>query len=88
LSDRPARTLPADLEALDLEGRDLAELPEAVARLERLRWLDLGRNGLSSLPGAIAEPPRLEKLDLRWNKLAEPPAWLAGVRQRGCVVLL
>jgi hypothetical protein len=34
----------------------------------------------------MTELPRLEKLDLRWVTTLAPPAWIATLEARGCVV--
>jgi Leucine-rich repeat (LRR) protein len=73
----------------------LTSLPESIASLKELRHIDLRGNALTHLPPAIVALPRLEKLDLRWTNLQwtnsqsrdmPPPAWLATLEARGCVV--
>uniref|UniRef100_A0A8B9EFE2 Leucine-rich repeat protein SHOC-2 n=1 Tax=Anser cygnoides TaxID=8845 RepID=A0A8B9EFE2_ANSCY len=69
---RPQRTLPGGgLEALNLSGRGLEELPEEVgAALSGLRVLSLRRNRLCRLPAAaLRHLGRLAELDLSHNRL-------------------
>ncbi|XP_071663901.1 malignant fibrous histiocytoma-amplified sequence 1 isoform X1 [Patagioenas fasciata] len=60
-----------ELEALNLSGRGLEELPEGVgAALSGLRVLNLRRNRLSRLPdAALHHLSRLAELDLSHNRL-------------------
>ncbi|KAM9294840.1 LOW QUALITY PROTEIN: malignant fibrous histiocytoma-amplified sequence 1 [Morus bassanus] len=66
----PAASL-GELEALNLSGRGLEELPEEVgAALSGLRVLSLRRNRLSRLPAAaLRHLGRLAELDLSHNRL-------------------
>ncbi|KAM6132626.1 malignant fibrous histiocytoma-amplified sequence 1 [Pterocles gutturalis] len=74
-SAAPRRPLPAaalgELEALNLSGRGLEELPEEVgAALSGLRVLSLRRNRLCRLPAAaLRHLGRLAELDLSHNRL-------------------
>lgn len=54
--------------------------------LTELRQIDLRGNSLSHLPDCVGSLPRLEKLDLRWTSNLAPPAWLADLAARGCLV--
>lgn len=60
-----------------------------MAALPLLRHLDLRANRITTLPSWLADLPALEKLDLRWNPLTPDPdpALLAGLAERGCIVL-
>ncbi|NXA43746.1 MFHA1 protein, partial [Eudromia elegans] len=61
---------PCELEALDLSGRGLEELPEELcAALGGLRALSLRRNRLCHLPAALRRLRRLAELDLSHNRL-------------------
>jgi Leucine-rich repeat (LRR) protein len=73
------------LRELALRGNRLATLPDSIGALRELRVLDLRGNLLDTLPDAVRELP-LIKLDLRWNPLRTPPAWLAELSARGCLV--
>jgi hypothetical protein len=74
------------LRELHLRNNRLTTLPSEIGSLSELRQIDLRGNPLESLPGSIAELPRLEKLDLRWVSTLQPPAWLATLEARGCLV--
>ncbi len=74
------------LRELHLRNNHLPTLPESIGQLLELRQIDLRGNPLTHLPDAIAALPRLEKLDLRWVETLPPPAWLASLEARGCVV--
>jgi Leucine-rich repeat (LRR) protein len=76
--------LPA-LRELALRGNQLAALSDTIGHARQLRALDLRGNALDTLPDALRELP-LAKLDLRWNPLRAAPAWLAELRERGCLV--
>ncbi|KAM9258866.1 malignant fibrous histiocytoma-amplified sequence 1 isoform 2-T2 [Cariama cristata] len=67
----PAAAALGELEALNLSGRGLEELPEeAGAALSGLRVLSLRRNRLSRLPAAaLRHLGRLAELDLSHNRL-------------------
>ncbi|NWZ41702.1 MFHA1 protein, partial [Brachypodius atriceps] len=73
-----------ELEALNLSGRGLEELPEEVgAALSGLRVLSLRRNRLSRLPAAaLRHLGRLAELDLSHNRLRDlgDGGALAGLR--------
>src|SRR3984957_8360497 len=95
-SHNPLTSLPdsigslARLRELHLRDNKLTSLPESIASLKELRHIDLRGNTLTHLPAAIVELPRLDKLDLRWTNLQSsdmpPPAWVATLEARGCVV--
>uniref|UniRef100_A0A8C8AK21 Malignant fibrous histiocytoma amplified sequence 1 n=1 Tax=Otus sunia TaxID=257818 RepID=A0A8C8AK21_9STRI len=69
------------LEALNLSGRGLEELPEEVgAALSGLRVLSLRRNRLGRLSPRLAELGRLEELDLSFNRLRRLPEGLGRLR--------
>ena len=58
---------------LGLDGRGLAELPEAVCRLVALRRLRLRGNRLARVPAALGDLDGLEHLDLSDNRLTSLP---------------
>ena len=76
------------LRRLDLRNNRLTSVPDAIGRLPQLTHLDLRGNALTALPDGIETLPLLQKLDLRWNRLLTPPAWLATLREHGCVVYI
>jgi Leucine-rich repeat (LRR) protein len=91
-TDNQLSTLPesiaglSKLRELHLRNNRLTTLPSEIGSISELRQIDLRGNPLESLPGSIAELPRLEKLDLRWVSTLQPPAWLATLEARGCLV--
>ena len=80
-----------DLQTLVLAENALAEMPECIGRLTRLRMLDLGHNHLTRLPDALGDlnseclhgttdpllyaPVRSRLLLLRWHPF-QNVAWL------------
>lgn len=69
-----------DLEELDLEGRLLSRLPEALFTLTRLRFLSLRRNELETVDG-IERLTNLELLDLSYNALRDLPPALSRLKK-------
>lgn len=61
--------LPDSLLRLDLRDNELKEIPEAITRLENLKFLDLRNNELTKLPEAITKLEKLLSLDLRKNSI-------------------
>ncbi|XP_029457978.1 malignant fibrous histiocytoma-amplified sequence 1 isoform X2 [Rhinatrema bivittatum] len=85
VEEAPESTLSTDLsdvEVLNLDNRELEEVPAALAGrpLENLHALILRRNRLLSLPAASALPCRLAELDLSHNRLQALPEALAPLR--------
>lgn len=77
----PAEALGAlRLEALDLEGNQVASLPDdALPALgPQLRRLNLAANGLAALPDSVSRCRGLEALTLSNNPLTALPEALAG----------
>ena len=62
----------SSLEHLEVYGNRLAELPDSIGNLRRLRVLNLGRNQLQMLPRRLAELPALHVLQLYDNDLRLP----------------
>lgn len=58
-----------DLEALDLHGNSLTQLPQDVAELTVLKTLDVGENQLTSLPFEAMSKLPLKSLNAAKNKL-------------------
>ena len=80
LADRQLDRLPEVLiaamtgfESIDLSGNELATLPPAVRRLEKLQTLHLGRNRLRALPDSLGELTQLRELHLEHNDLTHWP---------------
>ena len=61
---------------LELQGMELAELPETIGQLTGLQSLNLFGNRLRVLPIVLKQLKRLEKLNLSYNQLTELPDWL------------
>jgi len=74
--DTVARSLEGRLAHLDLSGRNLTSLPEAIGSLRFLREIDLGRNHLADLPVSLSNLPRLSLLNLDHNPLVSVPSVL------------
>ncbi|MGW7621611.1 leucine-rich repeat domain-containing protein [Streptomyces antimycoticus] len=77
-----------ELRHLDLRENTFTQVPESLSSLPRLRQLDLRSNRINEVPDWVVQMPALEKLDLRWNTCTIPRRVLAGLENRGCVVLL
>jgi hypothetical protein len=52
------------------------ELPDTLARLQKLEELDLGRNGIRSVPALVAGLRGLKRLKLDYNAVREVPAFV------------
>ena len=59
--------------SLDLSGKGLSKVPEAVTDLTELEVLDLSDNYLNELPTSINKLKNLERLRLNRNQLRELP---------------
>lgn len=59
---------------LDLSGRGMVEIPDAIGELTRLQSVDLSDNQLTRLPAAVGQLTDLESLNLRDNQLTGLPA--------------
>jgi internalin A len=58
---------------LDLSGKNLTEIPEAIAKLTNLTQLYLYNNQITQIPEAIAKLTNLTQLDLSGNQITEIP---------------
>jgi internalin A len=58
---------------LDLSGKGLTELPDAIARLTNLTQLNLSYNRIAEIPEALETLTNLQRLDLRRNPLPISP---------------
>ncbi len=58
---------------LDLSGKSLTEIPEAIAQLTNLTTLDLSINQISTIPESIAQLSNLTTLDLYNNQISSIP---------------
>jgi len=54
---------------LDLNGRGLSRVPDAVTELSKVEKLRLDKNNLTELPASINKLKNLTKLDLKHNQL-------------------
>ena len=70
----------AGLQALNLRGLALQELPRGIAALQNLRELSATRIGMKTFPRWLAHLP-LESLDLSFNILGGLPDWLPEMRR-------
>ncbi len=79
----PAHLLAAhtQLEQLDLDGNQLAALPEAIGGLTALEMLSLGDNRLTVLPEAIGGLTALRSLSLYGNQLTALPEAIGNLTQ-------
>ena len=59
----------------------LAELPESLGQLTRLRWLRLTRNQLTTLPESLGKLTQLQRLILMFNRLTALPESLGKLTQ-------
>jgi internalin A len=64
-------------EKLDLSGKNLTEIPEAIAKLTNLTELDLYNNQITEIPEAIAKLTNLTRLALYNNQITEIPEAIA-----------
>ncbi|QYX31879.1 leucine-rich repeat domain-containing protein [Sphaerospermopsis torques-reginae] len=62
---------------LYLSGKNLTEIPEAIAKLTNLTQLYLSGNQITEIPEAIAKLTNLTKLDLSENQITEIPEAIA-----------
>jgi leucine-rich repeat protein SHOC2 len=68
------------LEALDLSGCGLTNLPDRFAGLPRLTRLELAHNELVALPPSVLASTSLTSLDLAFNRISQTPAFAQGSR--------
>jgi len=61
---------------LDLSGRGITEVPQAIFELKHLKILSLDHNEIWEIPEAIKKLTALEVLDLSHNQLVEVPKLL------------
>ena len=66
--------------SLDLWGKGLTSLPEALGDLKSLKCLNLELNQLTSLPESIGQLNSLERLDLGRNQLTSLPESFRGLQ--------
>ncbi|MTJ48303.1 COR domain-containing protein [Dolichospermum sp. UHCC 0259] len=64
-------------EELDLSGKNLTEIPEAIAKLTNLTQLYLRFNRITEIPEAIAKLTNLTQLHLGFNQITEIPEAIA-----------
>ena len=64
-------------EKLDLSGKGLTKIPEAIANLTNLTQLDLYNNKITEIPEAIAKLTNLTQLHLGFNQITEIPEAIA-----------
>ena len=62
------------LEVLDLSGNGLAQLPDTLPHLHRLRILFCSANAFTALPAILGACPRLEMVGFKSNRIAEVPS--------------
>ncbi len=62
---------------LDLSGKELTKIPEALAKLTNLRVLNLSYNQITEIPEALAKLTNLSELNLSHNQISEIPKALA-----------
>ena len=60
--------------SLNLDGKGLSRVPDAVTELSEVEEISLTDNNLTELPTSINKLNRLRRLDLDRNKLTELPA--------------
>ena len=66
---------------LDLHGKGLFRVPDAVTDLSEVEKLRLDRNNLTGLPTSIHKLENLVRLDLDGNKLAQLPAEIGHLKK-------
>jgi hypothetical protein len=72
----------AEIETLVLADNDLAEAPEQLGRLHKLRMLDLGHNVLTGIPDSLGDLEGLtDFLYLHDNRLTALPATLGKLKR-------
>jgi len=62
---------------LDLQGKNISELPNDIGLLKQLKWLSLQNNNLTTLPDSFGELISLQTLRLRGNKVSQLPATMS-----------